>query len=111
MPLQNCFMKAGFCDFRRQEKSAEVLIIYAFAVLLAQVVNDHQIDPESIPLSPADEMAVRQYFGSVQNTMLKPLHLHSEDFFLFNRRRFYLFRKSTEGGSAIGARNDMIAHV
>lgn len=47
-----------------------VLIIYAFAVLLAQVVNDHQIDPESIPLSPADEMAVRQYFGSVQNTML-----------------------------------------
>lgn len=66
-----------------------MLIIYAFAVLLAQVVNDHQIDPESIPLSPADEMAVRQYFGSVQNTMLKPLHLHSQYFFLFRKSKEY----------------------
>ena len=61
----------------------EVLIVYAFAVLLAQVVNDHEIDPESIPFSPADEMAARQYYGSVQNTMLKPSHLHSHDFCFF----------------------------
>jgi len=53
--------------------STEVLIIYAFAVLLAQVVNDHMVDPgESNPLGIDDEAAAVKYFGSVQNTMLKP---------------------------------------
>jgi len=48
-----------------------VLIIYAFAVLLAQVVNDHMVDPgESNPLGIDDEAAAVKYFGSVQNTML-----------------------------------------
>eukprot|EP00435_Cladocopium_sp_Y103_P005192 s4394_g1.t1 len=50
-----------------------VLIIYAFAVLLAQVVNDHSIDQgESNPLGIDDAAAAERYFGSVQNTMLKP---------------------------------------
>ena len=57
----------GMCD------STEVLIIYAFAVLLAQVVNDHMVDPgESNPLGIDDQAAAVKYFGSVQNTMLKP---------------------------------------
>eukprot|EP00435_Cladocopium_sp_Y103_P034463 s1481_g8.t3 len=48
-----------------------VLIIYAFAVLLAQVVNDHTVDQgESNQLGIDDAAAAERYFGSVQNTML-----------------------------------------
>ena len=55
------------------DQSSEVLIIYAFAVLLAQVVNDHMVDQtESNRFGIEDEEAAVKYFGSVQNTMLTP---------------------------------------
>ena len=44
-------------------------------MLLAQVVNDHMIDPGESSLGIDDEAAAAKYFGSVQNTMLKPANV------------------------------------
>lgn len=46
-----------------------VLIMYAFAVLLAQVVNDHMLE-QATGMGVTETQAVDKYFGSVQNTML-----------------------------------------
>jgi len=47
-----------------------VLIIYVFAVLFTQAVNDHITDPEAPILEDADLQATDEYFGSLAATML-----------------------------------------
>ena len=43
------------------------LIVYVFAILFAQAINDHLSTPDAAPL---DEVATERYFGDLTNTML-----------------------------------------
>ncbi|CAJ1403452.1 unnamed protein product [Effrenium voratum] len=46
------------------------LIMYIFAVLFTQAVNDHLVDPDSPSMEAKELMAAHNYYGSLFDTML-----------------------------------------
>mmetsp|Transcript_12991 Transcript_12991/g.30901 ORF Transcript_12991/g.30901 Transcript_12991/m.30901 type:complete len:636 (+) Transcript_12991:61-1968(+) len=47
-----------------------IVIVYVFAVLFAQAVNDYVLDPESPPLPDRESLASDRYYASLSDTML-----------------------------------------